>query len=266
MPQSHPCTPPELPTWQLNLQHQVGFFAFFNLCLSAGGGGMNSVSASARKSNSPSRGMPLCLLTASRRINAVSLSSDRGVDGEKQHLLGGTLFVLVLPCEIVGKVDRERVGVKIDDGAKQDAQLSVEPLAAHLRQLRIQLLPVGHVGRAYVPAILLRILARAFGVRCGLGLSAVFFGLAHLSHGGWLAATGITINAGFTMSLPCMATGRLWMSIGMHTAWDLTEDSILGVNNHNGLLLSTPVAGKSALLTGGTFGPDASVLATMSVC
>jgi hypothetical protein len=33
------------------------------------------------------------------------------------------------------------------------------------------------------------------------------------------------------------------------------------VNNHNGLLLSTPAPGRSALLTGGTYGPDGSVLA-----
>ena len=112
-------------------------------------------------------------------------------------------------------------------------------------------------------AILLRILARAFGNRWGLLLSAVLFGLAHLSHGSWLAATEITINAGLTIGLVYMATGRLWMSIGLHTGWDFTEDSLLGVNNHNGLLLSTPVPGKSDLLTGGSFGPDASVLATL---
>jgi len=64
------------------------------------------------------------------------------------------------------------------------------------------------------------------------------------------------------MGLVYMATGSLWMSIGLHTAWDFTEDSLLGVNNHDGLLRSVPVAGKPDLLTGGTFGPDASVLAT----
>jgi uncharacterized protein len=111
-------------------------------------------------------------------------------------------------------------------------------------------------------AILLRILGRAFGLRWGLVLSSGLFGIAHLSHGSWLAAVEITINAGLTMGLVYMATGRLWMSIGLHTAWDFTEDSLLGVNNHNGLLQSMPVAGKPDLLTGGKFGPDASVLAT----
>jgi len=112
-------------------------------------------------------------------------------------------------------------------------------------------------------AILLRILARAFGFPWGLGLSAVLFGLMHLTHDSWLAATEIMINAGLTMGLLYMATGRIWMSVGLHTAWDFTEDSLLGVNNHNGLLLSTPMRDKPDLLTGGADGPDASALASI---
>jgi membrane protease YdiL (CAAX protease family) len=112
-------------------------------------------------------------------------------------------------------------------------------------------------------AILLRILARAFGARWGLVLSSILFGLAHLGHGSQLAPFEIIINGGLTMGLLYMITGRLWMSIGMHTAWDFTEDSVLGVGNHNGLLLSTPVPSKPELLTGGHFGPDASVLSTL---
>ena len=110
-------------------------------------------------------------------------------------------------------------------------------------------------------AILLRILARAFGARWGLVLSSVLFGLAHLTHGTWLAAVGITINAGLTMGLLYMATGRLWMSVGLHIGWDFTEASILGVNNLDGLLRSTPMTGRSDVLTGGSFGPDASAFA-----
>jgi len=112
-------------------------------------------------------------------------------------------------------------------------------------------------------AILLRILGRAFGPLWGLVLSAVLFGVAHLTHGDWLAVVGIAINAGLAMGLLYMATGSIWMSIGLHTAWDFTEDSLLGVNSHNGLLRSTPVVGKPELLTGGQFGPDASILSLL---
>jgi membrane protease YdiL (CAAX protease family) len=112
-------------------------------------------------------------------------------------------------------------------------------------------------------AVLLRILARAFGPRWGLALSAAVFGLAHLSHGSWIPILEIAVNAGLSLGLLYMVTGRLWMAIGMHTAWDFAEESLFGVNTHNGLLLSTPVQGKSALLTGGSYGPDGSLLAMM---
>jgi membrane protease YdiL (CAAX protease family) len=112
-------------------------------------------------------------------------------------------------------------------------------------------------------AILLRLFARAFGPGWGLALSAAAFGAAHLSHATWLAAFEIAFNGGLILGLVYMATGRLWMSIGLHIGWDFTEGAILGVDHSNGLLLSTPVAGKPDILTGGTYGPDASLLATL---
>jgi membrane protease YdiL (CAAX protease family) len=112
-------------------------------------------------------------------------------------------------------------------------------------------------------AILLRLFARAFGPRWGLVLSSVAFGAAHLGHASWLAAVEIAFNGGLIMGLLYMVSGRLWMSIGMHTAWDFTEGALMGVGNLHGLLLSTPVPSKPVFLTGGTFGPDGSLLAAL---
>jgi uncharacterized protein len=110
-------------------------------------------------------------------------------------------------------------------------------------------------------AIVLRILARAFGNRWGLVLSAVLFGAAHLGHVSWIAALAIVLRGGLVTGLLYMATGRLWMSIGLHTAWDFIEDFVLGVNKHHGFLRTTLVPGKPELLTGGPFGPNGSLLA-----
>jgi uncharacterized protein len=110
-------------------------------------------------------------------------------------------------------------------------------------------------------AILLRILARVFGPLWGLVLSSALFGVAHLSHGTWVAALEVAFNGGLTMGLLYMVTGRLWMSVGMHLGWDFTEESLLGVNSTRGLFHSTPIPGKIDLLTGGNYGPDASILA-----
>jgi membrane protease YdiL (CAAX protease family) len=112
-------------------------------------------------------------------------------------------------------------------------------------------------------AILLRIFARAFGIRWGLVLSSLFFGAAHLGHASWLVGMELAINGGLIMGLLYMASGRIWISVGMHIAWDFVEESILGVNSHSGLLLSTPATGKPVFLTGGKFGPDGSLLAAV---
>jgi uncharacterized protein len=108
-------------------------------------------------------------------------------------------------------------------------------------------------------AVLCRILSRIWGVRTGVILSSVLFGLAHITHGSWLAVLGIILNAGIAMALLYVITGRLWMSIGMHLGYDFVETSVLGIGNHHGLLINTPKPGAAAWLTGGTFGPDAAV-------
>jgi len=112
-------------------------------------------------------------------------------------------------------------------------------------------------------AILLRLFARMFNPVAGLLISSALFGLAHLTHGTPFQALEIAFNAGLTMGIPYMITGRLWMSMGMHIGWDFTEESLLGINTTDGLLQSTPNPAHSVLLTGGTYGPDGSLFAAL---
>jgi hypothetical protein len=64
-----------------------------------------------------------------------------------------------------------------------------------------------------------------------------------------------------------LLTGRLWLSMGIHFAWNLTQGSIFDAavsgQSATGLLRST-LQGPE-LLTGGAFGAEASVVA-MAVC
>ena len=108
-------------------------------------------------------------------------------------------------------------------------------------------------------AVLLRMFSRVWGVRTGVVLSSVIFGLVHITHGSWLGVFGIIINAGISMGLLYVITGRIWMSIGMHLGYDFIETSVLGINSNHGFLVNMPKPGAAAWLTGGTFGPDAAV-------
>jgi len=65
-------------------------------------------------------------------------------------------------------------------------------------------------------------------------------------------------------------TGRLWIPIGLHFAWNFAQDYLLGPavsgNNLDGsIAVSTAGPGGPAWLTGGTFGPEASVFALIFV-
>lgn len=108
-------------------------------------------------------------------------------------------------------------------------------------------------------AVVLRIFSRLWGVRAGVILSSILFGVAHFSHASWLAMLAIMLNAGLAMGLLYVMTGRLWMPIGAHLGFDFVESSVLGIGSHHGLLVNMPKAGAAAWITGGTFGPDAAV-------
>lgn len=107
--------------------------------------------------------------------------------------------------------------------------------------------------------VLLRIFSRMWGARTAVLLSSLLFGLAHFSHGSWLGMVGIIVNAGVTLALLYVITGRLWMSIGMHLGYDFVETSVLGVGSKHGFFHSMARPDAAAWLTGGTFGPDAAI-------
>jgi len=96
-----------------------------------------------------------------------------------------------------------------------------------------------------------------------LALSALIFGGLHVVNPGFsplaavgLAAAGILLGAGF------MAARSLWVPIALHAGWNFTEAGLFGasVSGHDELvgLFVTRFDGR-ALLTGGAFGPEASL-------
>jgi membrane protease YdiL (CAAX protease family) len=120
--------------------------------------------------------------------------------------------------------------------------------------------------------------ARGYGLftlSAGIGfwpaaiLSAAYFGYSHRGNSGedWVGL----LNAGAFGLLACFLlrrTGNLWMPIGLHMAFDWGETYFYGVADSGqvlpGHLLNSSSSG-AAWLSGGTVGPEGSVLCTLMI-
>jgi len=116
--------------------------------------------------------------------------------------------------------------------------------------------------------VIFRLLWRAFGVWPALLIAASIFGLLHLANpdSSWFAALCLIAGEGIGIGL-YLLTGRIWASIGMHAAWNFTQGWIFGAavsgtaDIAGGPLTLRPAAGVPAMLSGGGFGPEASLAA-----
>ena len=123
----------------------------------------------------------------------------------------------------------------------------------------------------WMRALLLRLLWRAFGPVPAFIVAALVFGALHLANPGATPLAGATVvMAGLMFCALYALTGRLWVPIGVHLAWNLAQGYLFGAtvsgNNLGGsILLSTARPEAPPWLTGGTFGPEASVLALILV-
>ena len=123
-----------------------------------------------------------------------------------------------------------------------------------------------------VRAIMLRLLWRAFGPAAAFIVSALFFGGAHLFNPGatWFAALCVALEAGVMLGAFYALTGRLWMSIGLHVAWNFAQGYLFGATvsgSSLGPALARSIARTDApgWATGGAFGPESSLPALL-VC
>lgn len=125
------------------------------------------------------------------------------------------------------------------------------------------------VEEVLVRGVLFRILEESLGSWIALGLSALIFGLLHAFNPGAsvVSTVAIALEAGVLLAAAYMYARRLWLVIGLHAAWNFIEGGIFGVSVSGGQahgLLSVQFQGSDAL-TGGTFGPEASIVAVL-VC
>jgi membrane protease YdiL (CAAX protease family) len=124
----------------------------------------------------------------------------------------------------------------------------------------------GFVEELIFRLVIFRILLRVVGVWPALTLSAAIFGAAHLinDHATLIAGVSIAIEAGLMLGSLYLLTGRVWMSVGVHAAWNFAESSVFGATMSGqaasgSLFASRPIAGVPILWSGGEFGPEASL-------
>lgn len=113
--------------------------------------------------------------------------------------------------------------------------------------------------------ILFRWIEEFAGSWVALIVTAGLFGLVHIENPNatWFSSFAIAVEAGLLLGGAYMLTRSLWAPIGLHAAWNFTQGYIFDIPvsgvPENGLTqakLSGP-----ALLSGGQFGLEASVLA-----
>ncbi len=114
--------------------------------------------------------------------------------------------------------------------------------------------------------ILFRWLEEFAGSWIALVITSGLFGLAHILNPSatWFSSFAIAIEASL-LGGAYMLTRSLWMSIGLHAAWNVTQGAIFGIavsgNAARGLLKSE-LSGP-AILSGGGFGLEASIIAVV---
>lgn len=116
-------------------------------------------------------------------------------------------------------------------------------------------------------AIILRLLEDAIGSWRALAVSALVFGAMHFGNpgAGLVGALAVGLEAGVLLGAAFMLTRRLWLCTAIHLAWNVLQGGVLsmavsGASRH-GVFLAVPAG--PAWLTGGAFGPEASLVAVL---
>ena len=138
-------------------------------------------------------------------------------------------------------------------------------VASQLSWLSLFLL-VGVVEEVIFRGILFRLITDKWNIAVGLTTSSLLFGLAHLGNPGatlW-AALAIALASGWLFGMAYAYHRTIWVPIGMHWAWNYLEGGVFGCavsGTPLGYLpLITPRISGADILSGGAFGPEASII------
>jgi membrane protease YdiL (CAAX protease family) len=131
-------------------------------------------------------------------------------------------------------------------------------------------LAAGIIEETLFRGLLFRLSSKVVGTWGALLFTASLFGAAHAFNPGatFSSSLAIALEAGLLLGAAYAATRHLWLPIGLHIGWNFAEGSVFGMSVSGGTtsvgLLQGSLNGPR-ILTGGQFGPEASIVAVI-VC
>lgn len=122
---------------------------------------------------------------------------------------------------------------------------------------------VGYYEELFSRGYQLQNLADGTSIPIGVALSSCVFGLLHAANpnASLLSTTGIVL-AGLFLAYGWVRTKQLWLPIGFHFGWNFFQGTIFGfpVSGTSGFHLLQLEDTSTTWLSGGAFGPEASIL------
>jgi membrane protease YdiL (CAAX protease family) len=114
-----------------------------------------------------------------------------------------------------------------------------------------------------IRGFVLGLVERWAGSLVALALTALLFGGLHFANSGagiW-PVVALMIGPGFALGAAYLATGRLWLPIGLHFGWNFGQSGLFGLLDSGTSFpsLIDATVGGAYWLTGGAFGPEASL-------
>ena len=131
-------------------------------------------------------------------------------------------------------------------------------------------LAAGIIEETIFRGLLFRLSSKILGTWGALLLTAALFGAAHAFNQGatFSSSLAIALEAGLLLGAAYAATQRLWLPIGLHIGWNFAEGSVFSMSVSGGATSTGLLRGSligPRILTGGQFGPEASIIAVI-VC
>lgn len=116
--------------------------------------------------------------------------------------------------------------------------------------------------------IVFRIIEEKLGSYFSLIISATIFGLIHMlnPNSSLIAGIGLAIQAGLLLASAYIYSRNLWLPIAIHFAWNFTQSAIFGANVSGNKISKTLITSEingAEWFTGGQFGPEGSIQATL---